>query len=50
MRKFWCSSVPPKELTELDVYDSVKASFYEPYEMTYKHFVSGEEFGQLKTD
>ena len=50
MRKFWCSTIPPKELTELDVFDAVKANFYEPYEMTYKHFVSGEEFSQVKLD
>ena len=25
MRKFWGQSIPPKELTELDVYDAVKS-------------------------
>ena len=49
-RKFWGCQAPSKELTELDLYDNVKANFYEPYEMTYKHFVSGEEYTQMKVD
>ena len=49
-RKFWGCQAPSKELTELDLYDNVKANFYEPYEMTYKHFVSGEEYHQMKLD
>ncbi|CAH0378609.1 unnamed protein product [Pelagomonas calceolata] len=43
MRKFWGQSIPPKELTELDVYDAVKSNFYEPHELTFAHFISGEE-------
>ena len=35
MRKFWGQSIPPKELTELDVYDAVKSNFYEPHELTF---------------
>lgn len=49
-RKFWGNQAPSKELTELDLYDNVQANFYEPYEMTFKHFVSGEEFHQTKLD
>ena len=41
MRKFWGQSIPPKELTELDVYDAVKSNFYEPHELTFAHFISG---------
>ena len=43
MRKFWGQSIPPKELTEIDVYDAVKSNFYEPHELTFAHFISGEE-------
>lgn len=43
MRKFWGLSIPPRELTELDVYDAVKSNFYEPHELTFAHFISGED-------
>ena len=46
MRKFWGQSIPPKELTELDVYDAVKSNFYEPHEMTFAHFISGSELDE----
>jgi len=46
MRKFWGQSIPPKELTELDVYDAVKSNFYEPHELTFAHFISGSELDE----
>ena len=46
MRKFWGQSIPPKELTELDVYDAVKSNFYEPHELTFAHFISGSELAE----
>ncbi|KAJ1459742.1 KR domain-containing protein [Pelagophyceae sp. CCMP2097] len=43
-KKFWGAQAPPQELTELDLYERVRANFHQPQELVFSHFVAaGDE-------